>query len=154
MYSAKLRLQQSQHSDQHTTDVPSAQAPPRVAISGNASSNNAAVTNTLGDAPQPPILDNASIVLTQEGGQAVDSAVVHNTPGGACGAHADMVVSVVDAALDMLSLRGVAHELVGCAARRGISGGQRKRVNIGLELVTRPGVYGLEARCIHAQGYR
>ena len=38
----------------------------------------------------------------------------------------------------MLLLSGVRHELVGDTDVRGISGGQRKRVNIGIELVTDP----------------
>eukprot|EP00884_Botryococcus_braunii_P009426 jgi/Botrbrau1/18485/Bobra.0072s0065.1 len=45
---------------------------------------------------------------------------------------------VVDDVIDLLRLRHVQHSLVGSVEKRGISGGQRKRVNIGLELVAKP----------------
>ena len=44
----------------------------------------------------------------------------------------------------MLLLSGVRHELVGDTDVRGISGGQRKRVNIGIELVTDPALLFLD----------
>ncbi len=44
----------------------------------------------------------------------------------------------------MLLLAGVRHELVGNTEVRGISGGQRKRVNIGIELVTDPALLFLD----------
>ncbi len=44
----------------------------------------------------------------------------------------------------MLLLSGVRHELVGDTEVRGISGGQRKRVNIGIELVTDPALLFLD----------
>ncbi|KAG2429729.1 hypothetical protein HYH02_013986 [Chlamydomonas schloesseri] len=62
--------------------------------------------------------------------------------------------AVVDAVLDMMSLKGLQHDRVGSVEARGISGGQRKRVNIGLELVARPALLfldeptsGLDASC-------
>ncbi|KAK9803611.1 hypothetical protein WJX72_004863 [[Myrmecia] bisecta] len=45
---------------------------------------------------------------------------------------------IVEDVLDVLSLRHVQHSVVGSVEKRGISGGQRKRVNIGLELVSKP----------------
>ncbi|KAL0020410.1 hypothetical protein WJX77_000240 [Trebouxia sp. C0004] len=45
---------------------------------------------------------------------------------------------LVDDVIDVLNLRSVQHSVVGTAEKRGISGGQRKRVNIGLELVSKP----------------
>ena len=42
-------------------------------------------------------------------------------------------LALVEDVLDVLQLRHVAHQVVGSAERRGISGGQRKRVNIGQE---------------------
>mmetsp|Transcript_12317 Transcript_12317/g.26589 ORF Transcript_12317/g.26589 Transcript_12317/m.26589 type:complete len:1041 (+) Transcript_12317:146-3268(+) len=47
---------------------------------------------------------------------------------------------VADAVVDMLGMRHIAHSIVGSVTKRGISGGQRKRVNIGMELVARPSV--------------
>ncbi|KAG2424836.1 hypothetical protein HXX76_014257 [Chlamydomonas incerta] len=62
--------------------------------------------------------------------------------------------AVVDAVLDMMSLKGLQHDRVGSVEARGISGGQRKRVNIGLEVVARPALLfldeptsGLDASC-------
>ena len=48
------------------------------------------------------------------------------------------VQELVDAVLEALGLRKVQASLVGSVEKRGISGGQRKRVNIAMELVTRP----------------
>ena len=45
---------------------------------------------------------------------------------------------IVDGVIDLLHLRLVQHSLVGSVENRGVSGGQRKRVNIGLELVAKP----------------
>ncbi len=46
--------------------------------------------------------------------------------------------SLVDRVLSDLDLRDAAHTLIGDAARKGISGGQRRRVNLALELLTSP----------------
>jgi ABC-type multidrug transport system ATPase subunit len=46
--------------------------------------------------------------------------------------------------LSALELSGVRHQQVGDAERRGISGGERKRVNIGMELVANPSVLLLD----------
>ena len=48
------------------------------------------------------------------------------------------------AVIDLLGLTDVKHALVGDARRRGISGGQRKRVNIGCELVAMPAILFLD----------
>jgi|TARA_B110000977_G_C10910759_1_gene429153 ABC-type multidrug transport system ATPase subunit len=50
----------------------------------------------------------------------------------------------VDEVLDMLQIGHVQHSIVGSVEKRGISGGQRKRVNIGLELVADPDVLFLD----------
>ncbi|KAL6748717.1 hypothetical protein V8C86DRAFT_1122712 [Haematococcus lacustris] len=52
--------------------------------------------------------------------------------------------AVIEDALDMLQLRHIQHYRVGSVEKRGISGGQRKRVNIGLELVSSPSVLFLD----------
>ena len=60
-------------------------------------------------------------------------------------------LAIVDDVLTVLQLRGVQHQLVGSVERRGISGGQRKRVNIGWELAAKPSVlYMVRAarRCV------
>ena len=51
---------------------------------------------------------------------------------------------LVEDVVDALQLRHVQHQIVGSAERRGISGGQRKRVNIGMELVAKPSVLFLD----------
>ena len=48
--------------------------------------------------------------------------------------------AIVDDVINVLQLRHVQHSVVGSAERRGISGGQRKRVNIGMELVAKPSI--------------
>lgn len=48
------------------------------------------------------------------------------------------VKEVVDYVLESLGLMPIADKVVGTVERRGISGGQRKRVNIGMEVVTLP----------------
>ena len=47
---------------------------------------------------------------------------------------------IVEDVIGVLQLRHVQHQVVGNAEKRGISGGQRKRVNIGWELVSKPSV--------------
>ena len=47
---------------------------------------------------------------------------------------------IVEDVINVLQLRHVQHQVVGNAEKRGISGGQRKRVNIGWELVAKPSV--------------
>ena len=46
----------------------------------------------------------------------------------------------IDDCIDLLGLTDVKHSIVGDESRRGISGGQRKRVNIGAELVADPSI--------------
>ena len=50
----------------------------------------------------------------------------------------------VDAVIHALLLGPVAESVVGTSARRGVSGGQKKRVNIGIELVADPAVMFLD----------
>ncbi len=55
----------------------------------------------------------------------------------------------IEAALSVLSLQNVRHQLVGTGSTtsgstRGVSGGQRKRVNIGIELVAKPSILLLD----------
>ncbi|KAJ3109352.1 hypothetical protein HK100_003307 [Physocladia obscura] len=50
----------------------------------------------------------------------------------------------VDSVLDTLALSHVAHSRVGGFGKRGISGGERRRVSIGVELVTEPGILLLD----------
>lgn len=58
--------------------------------------------------------------------------------------------------LGQLGLRDVANSRVGSGERRGISGGERRRLSIGLELVARPSILILDeptyVLCIHAAG--
>jgi len=51
---------------------------------------------------------------------------------------------IVSSAIEMLGLSGVQNSIVGDENRRGVSGGQRKRVNIGMELVSCPSVLFLD----------
>jgi ABC-type multidrug transport system ATPase subunit len=54
------------------------------------------------------------------------------------------ITQLVDETLDNLNLWKIRHSPVGDEERRGISGGQRKRVNIGMELVADPSVLFLD----------
>jgi len=54
------------------------------------------------------------------------------------------VQAVVDDVLKVLGLTHVQHSLVGSVESRGISGGQRKRVNIGMELCAYPDILFLD----------
>lgn len=51
---------------------------------------------------------------------------------------------VVSSVLQLLGLTPVQHRVVGGPNRQAISGGQRKRVNIGLELVAKPSILFLD----------
>ncbi|KAL0796590.1 hypothetical protein Bca101_067967 [Brassica carinata] len=53
-------------------------------------------------------------------------------------------VLVVERVIDSLGLQGVRSSLVGTVEKRGISGGQRKRVNVGLEMAMEPSVLFLD----------
>lgn len=44
----------------------------------------------------------------------------------------------VDTVIEILGLTHVAHSIIGDEHSRGISGGQRKRVNIGMEIAAAP----------------
>jgi len=46
-------------------------------------------------------------------------------------------VALVEGVIDILGLYNIRHNAIGDENTRGISGGQRKRVNIGIELVVR-----------------
>lgn len=54
------------------------------------------------------------------------------------------IIETVDAIVEMLGLERVQHTVVGSASQKGISGGQKKRVNIGMELVSKPNVLFLD----------
>ncbi|TXG49498.1 hypothetical protein EZV62_025373 [Acer yangbiense] len=58
-------------------------------------------------------------------------------------AKADRVL-VVERVIDSLGLHTVRDSLVGTVEKRGISGGQRKRVNVGLEMVMEPSLLFLD----------
>ncbi|XP_010462230.1 PREDICTED: ABC transporter G family member 24 isoform X2 [Camelina sativa] len=53
-------------------------------------------------------------------------------------------VLVVERIIDSLGLQAVRNSIVGTVEKRGISGGQRKRVNVGLEMVMEPSVLFLD----------
>ncbi|CAN6928134.1 unnamed protein product [Brassica oleracea] len=53
-------------------------------------------------------------------------------------------VLVVERVIDSLGLQGVRSSLVGTVEKRGISGGQRKRVNVGLEMAMEPSILFLD----------
>lgn len=53
-------------------------------------------------------------------------------------------VLIVERVIDFLGLQSVRGSLVGTVEKRGISGGQRKRVNVGLELVMEPSLLFLD----------
>ncbi|GER28847.1 ABC transporter G family member [Striga asiatica] len=56
---------------------------------------------------------------------------------------ADKVLTV-ERVIDSLGLQGIRGSLVGTVEKRGISGGQRKRVNVGIELVMEPSLLFLD----------
>ncbi|XP_071734574.1 ABC transporter G family member 24 [Rutidosis leptorrhynchoides] len=53
-------------------------------------------------------------------------------------------VLVVERVIESLGLQGVRNSIVGTVEKRGISGGQRKRVNVGLEMVMEPSLLILD----------
>ena len=53
-------------------------------------------------------------------------------------------VLVVERVIEFLGLQSVRNALVGTVEKRGISGGQRKRVNVGLEMVMEPSLLILD----------
>ena len=54
------------------------------------------------------------------------------------------VDEIVNETMDLLGLTRVQHSLIGDENERGLSGGQKKRVNIGMELVSQPSVIFLD----------
>jgi ABC-type multidrug transport system ATPase subunit len=56
----------------------------------------------------------------------------------------EQVNAIVRRSIRLLGLYDIRHELIGDETKRGISGGQRKRVNIGMELVAQPAVLFLD----------
>ena len=54
------------------------------------------------------------------------------------------IKQIVDEVLEILDLTKIQHSIIGTARRRGISGGEMKRVSIGCELVTNPGIVFLD----------
>ena len=54
------------------------------------------------------------------------------------------ISDLADATMAALGLSRIANSVVGDARRRGVSGGEKKRVNIGLELMKRPKILFLE----------
>lgn len=61
----------------------------------------------------------------------------------------DKKMHFVDEVLSLLGLRDIRHNQIGDERKRGISGGQRKRVNIGMEMCADPTVSRVKstARC-------
>ncbi|XP_062184644.1 ABC transporter G family member 28-like [Phragmites australis] len=57
--------------------------------------------------------------------------------------HRDKVL-IVERVIDSLDLQGIRNSLVGTVEKRGISGGQRKRVNVGIEMVMEPSLLILD----------
>jgi ABC-type multidrug transport system ATPase subunit len=53
-------------------------------------------------------------------------------------------VLIVERVIDSLDLQEVRNSVVGTVEKRGISGGQRKRVNVGIELVMEPSLLILD----------
>ena len=57
----------------------------------------------------------------------------------------------VDEVLSMLGLSQVCETRIGTQFLRGISGGEKKRLSIGVELVTKPSILFLDEVCLHAR---
>ena len=60
------------------------------------------------------------------------------------GTSEEEIAELADATMASLGLSRIANSLVGDASRRGVSGGEKKRVNIGLELMKRPKILFLD----------
>lgn len=58
------------------------------------------------------------------------------------------IAELADTTMASLGLSRIANSPVGDASRRGISGGEKKRVNIGLELMKRPKILFLDEASI------
>lgn len=59
------------------------------------------------------------------------------------------IEDLADATMASLGLSRVMHSIVGDVTRRGVSGGEKKRVNIGLELMAKPQILFLgESSCL------
>ena len=54
------------------------------------------------------------------------------------------IVSAVNLLITQLNLNKVRHTIIGSASRRGVSGGERKRVAIGKELLSNPSILFLD----------
>ena len=72
----------------------------------------------------------------------------------------DFIEDLADETLASLGLSRVADSFVGDVRRRGVSGGEKKRVNIGLELMASPSVLfldeptsGLVSFCTRISGF-
>ena len=68
----------------------------------------------------------------------------------------DLMVQYVTSVIDVLKLTEVKHSRIGDERQRGLSGGQKKRVNIGMEMVASPvcilldePTSGLDASCAY-----
>jgi ABC-type multidrug transport system ATPase subunit len=53
-------------------------------------------------------------------------------------------VRVLERVIESLGLQEIRNSLVGTVEKRGISGGQRKRVNVGIEMVMEPSLLILD----------
>ena len=60
------------------------------------------------------------------------------------GTTSEEIVELAEEVMASLGLRRIANSLVGDARRRGISGGEKKRVNVGIELMKKPKLLFLE----------
>lgn len=60
------------------------------------------------------------------------------------GTSEEEIADLADATMAALGLSRIAKSLVGDAKRRGVSGGEKKRVNIGLELMKKPKILFLD----------
>ena len=101
------------------------------------SKNNSVLRREIGFVPQDDIMDPAL---------SVREVLTHSAMTRLPQAFASMakVSRKVDDALVDLGLWGVQHSLIGDAFKRGISGGEKKRVSIGIELVANPSALFLD----------